>query len=255
MNIAVKSEKAHFPIPTLRFAEEAAEHSRLYLEIAIAVEHTKGKPTMLICVDGTGPFVNSSYKTAMANSFTRQIWKHSGLRGARLYYRGPDNPGLLTNMARPGTLVKRDILPLYKKGDTRICMVGYSRGGAIVINTAAVLKKHGVPVEALFLFDAVDRSIELEADLIPSNVKHAYHAVRHRETGSRTSFGNCGIKAAAGVKFHQGKPTEFWTTHGGMGGTPWGLDGLIGTNLALADRMGACRHQVPRRITAEAPNC
>ena len=101
----------------------------------------------------------------------------------------------------------------------RLFMTGYSRGGAIVLHAARLLISHGINVDAMFLFDAVDRNPFMEAEQIPSNVRHCYHAMRDPAGGSRESFGNCGTSAATGVIF---KRRHFMTTHGGMGGVPWG---------------------------------
>ena len=80
-------------------------------------------------------------------------------------------------------------------------------------------------VEAMFLFDAVSRSIELPfSQTIPSNVNNCYHAMRKDSTGSRRSFGHCGTTKEGG---NNGFVTEtFYTTHGGMGGVLWGENGL-----------------------------
>jgi hypothetical protein len=104
----------------------------------------------------------------------------------------------------------------------RIFLVGHSRGGGIVIDVAHLLARHHVAVEAMFLFDAVDRSTELEGGDIPANVRHCYHAMRDPAGLSRPSFGNCGTSAAPGVDFQPRPLRLFMTTHGAMGGTPWG---------------------------------
>jgi hypothetical protein len=100
-------------------------------------------------------------------------------------------------------------------------MTGYSRGGAIVIDTARLLARHNIQIEAMFLFDAVDRNPFLVGGEIPSNVRYCYHAMRDPASASRESFGNCGTTAAAGVLL---KTQYFMTTHGGMGGVLWGDD-------------------------------
>ncbi len=100
-----------------------------------------------------------------------------------------------------------------------VFLVGHSRGAAIVINAARIMQRRGIPVEAMFLFDAVARNLDLDADEIPANVRFCYHAMRDPLGNSRGSFGNCGTTAAGGVTFRH---DIFMTTHGGMGGTPWG---------------------------------
>jgi hypothetical protein len=125
----------------------------------------------------------------------------------------------------------------------RLFMVGHSRGAAIVIHTARLLNARGIPVEAMFLFDAVARNMSLDAEEIPPNVGHCYHAVRDPSGHSRGSFGNCGLRAATGVDFQPSPWRYFLTTHGGMGGTPWGRDpahmSSTGTFIAEGDPMGS----------------
>jgi hypothetical protein len=148
----------------------------------------------------------------------------------KLYRRGPDAFALPAKVVEPAgvaTLVSH----LWNGGDQQIFMAGYSRGGAIVIHTAALLKsmktKDGKPiqVEALFLFDAVDRAVQLNAKTIPSNVRNCYHAMRDRRTMSRETFGNCGLSAESS-KTNLVKRNDFYTTHAGMGGVLWGEKGL-----------------------------
>jgi hypothetical protein len=102
-------------------------------------------------------------------------------------------------------------------------MTGHSRGGAIVIHASRLLQKHAIPVEALFLFDAVDRSFVLEAKRIPSNVRFCYHALRDPAARSRETFGNCGLLREGGQPFDGIQ--HFHTTHGAVGGTGFGPAG------------------------------
>lgn len=62
----------------------------------------------------------------------------------------------------------------------RIFLVGYSRGGSECIFLANLLQRAGIPVEAMFLFDAVNMTLDLSGyRKIPSNVKTCYHAYRN----------------------------------------------------------------------------
>ena len=113
-------------------------------------------------------------------------------------YRGPDFSGTGPNMTQPMHLAMQ-IREFWRRGDQVIFMTGYSRGAAIAINTAALLNSHPMPdgrrarVEAMFLFDAVDRSLDLAmTTYIPPNVHYCYHAMRDDSTRSRPSFGHCG---------------------------------------------------------------
>jgi hypothetical protein len=144
-------------------------------------------------------------------------------------------------------------------------MTGYSRGAAIVINTAAILtdKPHPMPdgqyaqVEAMFLFDAVARSIELpRAQSIPPNVKYCYHAMRDDSAHSRWTFGHCGTAMEGANTFLVMR--KFYTTHGGMGGVLWGEKGLrpLKEDTELIERAypaGPIRNSALQRLRAGAP--
>lgn len=217
---------------------------------------------MLVCVDGTGASDTAEYARIFARSFVNRVKNeylraHPPPDPTPIHHRGP---GADTTDAMFGSfggvhhvsprfvleeiLVQRAALcetrdedvismpgshtdicwPVGGEGGeddprTKIYLVGHSRGGAILIDVANMLNRRHIPVEAMFLFDAVDRSSELTGGEIPSNVGFCYHAMRDPTGNSRGSFGNCGTEAAGGVIFF---PEHFMTTHGGMGGTPWG---------------------------------
>jgi hypothetical protein len=188
---------------------------------------------MLICVDGTGPSDDDEYLAAMVHGFVRQISQRSLLpKVTTKYYRGPEPKGI-TKLVTPATVVMHSIVPYLQGGDRQIFMIGYSRGGGVVIEAASILNalNPDIKVEALFLFDAVSRDLLLNAEVIPANVNHCIFARRDRLTESRRSFGNCGLQLANG-----GRPLirDFFTTHGGMGGTPWGNTGVPGMTQALS---------------------
>lgn len=215
---------------------------------------------MLVCVDGTGPTDTTEYATAFARSFVNRI-KHGYRRlhpppgGETIHHRGPGedaaggtfggsrhvDPSFIFDeiMQIHGRLsdeVERipswalqqpittwpaeDVAAMERIQERRkIFMTGYSRGGAIVIHTARLLQVRGIRVEAMFLFDAVSRNPNLDAEVIPSNVGRCYHAIRDPRAGSRESFSNCGLTSEVpGVLTRR----FFMTTHGGMGGVPWG---------------------------------
>jgi hypothetical protein len=206
---------------------------------------------MLICVDGTGrwsdkayfakndqSFVSTIYYESRSTAFDQQrsaalppasAWPSSG-GPHKLYRRGPDFAATGNSTVRPESLAAL-VQYLWNNGDRNICMAGWSRGGAIVIATAAWLKTmkprdgRTIEVEALFLFDAVDRAVQFNAKAIPSNVRHCYHAVRDQRSRSRESFGNCGLLAES-QRTKLVTRNNFFTTHGGMGGVPWGERGL-----------------------------
>jgi hypothetical protein len=105
----------------------------------------------------------------------------------------------------------------------RIFLAGYSRGAAGVIHVARLLQKRGITVYCLLLYDAVNRTFELnDVDTIPSNVQFCYHAVRDPAMSSRVDFGTmCGRKADDPDRTIFVGPKTFKCTHGGMGGVPW----------------------------------
>ncbi len=122
----------------------------------------------------------------------------------------------------------------------RLVLIGYSRGGAAVIHAAQLLKDK-VQVDAMFLFDAVDRSLGVETERIPSNVQVVRHARRDPWSLSRLYFGNCGTDCDDSKTDYQ--EAFFRCTHGGLGGTPWPCPrDKIASDLILEAR-------VPTRIT------
>ncbi len=215
---------------------------------------------MLVCVDGTGVTDIEAYRATFEHSFVNRI-KNAYVRSypppepLPIHHRGPGgdamggsfggsrhvSPAFVVDEIRAvlgqlndevdaipswalrqsaGTWPAEDVEALRLIEQRRkLYMTGYSRGGAIVIDVARRLNRCGVQVEAIFLFDAVSRNPALDADEIPSNVGYCYHAMRDFATSSRETFGNAGTTAASGVFF---KHRHFMTTHGGMGGAPWG---------------------------------
>src|SRR5262249_6232941 len=126
---------------------------------------------ILIGVDGTGEHSDSrydapsdeKYDAAMKDSFVSQICRDAQMVRKK-YYRGPDWKGFGGNLVRPATVSEEVQRLLEHAGpEAPVFLTGYSRGGAIVIHAARLLHAKGVEVEAMFLFDAVERSVMLEA--------------------------------------------------------------------------------------------
>src|SRR5437870_5057986 len=142
---------------------------------------------ILICVDGTGPRSTEAYRWHVLNSFVSRIFRK--FPGRKLYFRGPDWTDLGWRQIPPDTLCTR-IKEMLAVAPGPVFMAGWSRGGATLINASALLnakeKQDKVQVEALFLFDAVDRGPRLEARVITPNVQYCYHAVRDPKTFSRS---------------------------------------------------------------------
>ena len=129
---------------------------------------------MLYLVDGTSHDfffrTDAQYESQFRNSFCYRLATELGQGSAR-YFQGPKVLGLETSAlaSRVADEIRR--LPLTEK----VFLCGYSRGGAAVI---AAAKRVNRPIEAMFLFDAVDRTIDLSTDVIPKNVAAAYNAIR-----------------------------------------------------------------------------
>lgn len=171
-------------------------------------------------IDGTGPYSDTEYAQQFAQSYVRQWW-NSNLFTSATYLRGPGTDGISTGVSaqRAAAKVAEKVASLHGKRVARVFLAGYSRGGAAVIEAAHHLKVMKITVHGLFLFDAVDRSLTIDKTVIPSNVCFSRHAMRDPAGESRGSFGNCGTSKQGNVN---AKAMTFLTTHGGMGGTPWG---------------------------------
>lgn len=153
---------------------------------------------------------------------------HNNWHGLRKYYqRGPEAEGVSTN--NRGDRVVKWLEEAQKHNTGRIFLFGYSRGGAAVVAAAHALKKQGVGVYGLMLFDAVNRTIghsgwtsfgsgiAEEKTIVPDNVTHCFHLRRHFQSGSRDFMGNCATELENRGKT---KYTEsfIWGTHSSMGG-------------------------------------
>ena len=172
--------------------------------------------------DGSGDSDNATYKATFSDSFVRRFYSSSTFQ-RRGYNRGPGMMGSETvAILNQGSAYVLDQIASMDRNKTpyRLFLAGYSRGGAIVTKLAFDLKAKGIKVQALLLFDAVDMSnlVDAHVDVVPSNVKYCFHAMRDPNAGSREVFGNCATGAAAGVIFRK---KTFHCTHGAMGGTPW----------------------------------
>ncbi len=192
---------------------------------------------MFICVDGSGPDERAEYSAAFHDSYLAQITRQSTQTFSQRYV-GPNMTG---GRQVPPQVIVDAIRARYDAGeadraDTSVFLAGYSRGGAAVVHVASLLEGMGITVDALFLFDAVDRSISIgdslpagNVDRVPANVLHTYHARRDPHAESRESF-----EATATSAVHDYQQF-FMTTHGGMGGTPFGYTGLETGRWSLGD--------------------
>jgi hypothetical protein len=204
-------------------------------------------PMVFAGVDGTGPDDNAKYKEAFQRSFVKTIFQRCPTI-YKQYWRGPTTAGLETSglsdevvafvedsilsnktasatrhlaVALPHGQVLTAAGPTKKPDPIKVCLAGYSRGGAAVIMAAADLDP--IHVDYLILFDAVDRSPNFSsAAWIPKNVKEVWYPRRDSAAGSREGFGNCGNDYLE--KFTNVHRKKFYATHGGIGGTPWCTD-------------------------------
>lgn len=169
---------------------------------------------IVVGIDGTGPFFDTDYHKGKKFSFVSKILMGGG--EDKKYFRGPIGPGGGLGDAINGGL--DFIMARRKSGNQDILLTGYSRGGLGVLVIAEKLRSRKIPVKAMMLFDAVDRHAFYDADSIPNNVEEVFHVRRHKNAGSRESFGNCGTRYT-----HPTKYTEkfYLCTHGGVGGGPW----------------------------------
>ena len=180
---------------------------------------------ILVGIDGTGgEFVpgagrDAEYDKAFANSFVNRICR--GKPNGK-YFRGPVALGGGLNDAITGGVSfiqdKRRQMP-----NEPILLTGYSRGAAGVVMIAKRLKDLNIPVKALMMFDCVDRYMFGDAEVVPSNVSFVCHVIRNPAARSRATFGNDGMKYIPPTVYEG--PTMFMCTHGGMGGTPWSVEG------------------------------
>lgn len=175
---------------------------------------------MLIAVDGTES--RSWMNAEGSNSHVHRFFNdYHGNPGAKLYHPGPSN---IQGLFSVDGIVNRglEVIEQYHNGDDPIDLVGHSRGALAVIRVAMKLKsvKPKLTVRFMGLYDAVDRCLwGTGEDLVPENVLLVAHARRDKKGGSRTSFGNCGIRG--GQRYIQ---KFFLGTHSGIGGDAWNGD-------------------------------
>ncbi len=202
-------------------------------------------------VDGSGPRDNESnnaeYDRVFKNSHVKRLCGNAGRFSYSGYVRGPGDLGRETQGAANAitgwieqkfmaVAVERARNPKLVLPDPRVFLTGFSRGGAAVVNACHQLKRKGIPVHCLMLFDAVDRARIGDTDEIPDNVSWAFHARRDPKAGSREMFGNCGTSAAPAVLYYE---KFFLCTHGAVGGTPWDKVGKSGYIEELTSKQKA----------------
>ena len=145
---------------------------------------------MLYIVDGTGADSDEEYDRDMANGFcSRMAWEFGGV-----YRRGPTTFDVSQRTSTIASEVFDKIIAARKDPKEPIYLAGHSRGGAAVIRVAEKLGERQIKVKALFLFDAVNRSLDVTFDdHIPPNVEMTYHA---RRDPSLASYYEADLEAA-----------------------------------------------------------
>ncbi len=186
---------------------------------------------IIVGIDGTGGGMkpgeerDTRYDNDFRESFVNRICRRAG---TRQYNRGPVLLGGGLNEAVSSGFGFIRAQKRINSG-APVLLTGYSRGGLGVISIAKRLLFFGIRVEAMLLFDAVDRYLFEDGMFIPPNVKNVLHLRRHRRARSRESFSNTGL-------FHTPFVTNydshfFVCTHGGMGGTPWRDNSKAGNEI------------------------
>lgn len=184
---------------------------------------------IIVGIDGTDDSVydgkerDERYDKNFANSFVRKI--ASGSTPGSLYERGPLMHGGNLDMAIANA--KMHVLREINRGNRGpVLLTGYSRGAAGVVQLATILGRmmpHPVTIEAMLLFDCVNRHTSIESAVIPGNVRNVLHVIRDPLAASREGFGNSGLEFNGA--FTNYEPLRlFKCTHGGMGGCPWSPD-------------------------------
>lgn len=190
----------------------------------------------LALVNGTGP-PGPEYDQVMKSSFCFQLGDQLGSRS--FYLRGPNLFG--KEVWDEAKAVHRWLKAAYEEDPTRrLMLAGYSRGGSAAIMACEMLEHDHVPVDSLFLFDAVARHEFPGGNVIPANVKFSRHARRslaadfvERYEGTvkgihliggfsnpaRPLFGNVGLRWR-GDGDHQ-SAERFLGSHGALGGVGW----------------------------------
>jgi len=220
---------------------------------------------ILVAIDGTSSATkyNTVYKkdkAAVVNqSFVKQFYQSAKV-SQKQFWEGPanaatgsDSGGILEQSWSFLTKALRD------KPESKVVLVGHSRGGHMVTSLAIRLQKHKVGdfvvrmtnpgwkntnppqlVHFLGLYDAVDRTISHGGDtkVVPSNVVNFAHAIRSSTVGSRTSFGNTATHVnKSNVHLQNYSAQPFDATHGAIGGAvphscPSTLDFAANLNVA-----------------------
>jgi len=137
----------------------------------------------LYSVNGTGVQDSSQYEKDFSNSFCKRIasqFSHkTGLhhRGAQTNDMGDESQGVLSTSDLADKVVRavESDACTVKYANCDLVFSGYSRGGAAVILAAKRLQDKGLQIAHMFLFDPVDRALNVYSTAtIPRNVRNLY---------------------------------------------------------------------------------
>lgn len=195
-------------------------------------------------IDGTGPGEDAKYIPSMKYSFCRQLGDALEPINLGKYWRGPGPAGFeVEGLAQSAY---EYLLGVHRSNpSTRLMLAGYSRGASAAILAAEHLEKNGnIPVDSLFLFDAVARHTISGGEVIPANVQFSRHVRRDLQAtlvlkyeGSfsdaeikgvsltnssnpmRPTFGNTGLTWRGNGDHLPAVP--FAGSHGALGGVGW----------------------------------
>lgn len=145
---------------------------------------------MIFVIDGTGVADHGAYAREMSKGFCQRLTRKAKGR----YWRGPTLSGRET-VTIAGHVADAIVAWRARAGARdKLFLAGHSRGGAAAIFVAQALKARQIEVEAMFLFDAVDRTVNFRsAQAVPGNVRHCFHALRD---GSLATYYSEGVRAA-----------------------------------------------------------
>ena len=195
---------------------------------------------MLVAVDGSASkeWLKLNAKTGKYNSHVKNFFDDyvTSAGEQKEYWHGPALMGGDTdNIARE--VLEWIVQRLCEVRADPIRMIGFSRGGEVVLWVAAELQKSDrlwcvegrrdivgpFRVDFMGLYDAVDHA-GLDVEKVPSNVDRAVHAVSDPSVKSRSSFDRVGEFPEDVNKMVLWEREYFDATHGGVGGNPWGGD-------------------------------
>lgn len=170
-------------------------------------------------IDGIGVLLQKGQSDRHRSSYVRRIIDNSSsTTQEKKYLAGPtDTSGSLDASIAEGY---RFVRSRYRaaQGDSPVLLAGYGRGAAGIIRLARRLEKRNISVNAMLLFDAVERYSGSEVDSIPNSVKSVLHVRRQADVKSRPDLISVGSRSNAPTTYEE---KFFSCTHAAMGGAPW----------------------------------